>query len=195
LVGDFAGQALKAEGLSKEGRGVRSFAYFALLGVAFLFVEIPLIQRSILLFGQPIYAFTVVVLTLLLFSSAGSLLARSPRLPRRAVFGVLFALVLAIALAGPAVNTAILGWPLVARAAVTLVTLAPLAVLMGLPFPLGLVWLETRGPGLVPWAWAVNGCASVVASILSAIFSLRFGFTAVLLIGAGAYAAAGIVLE
>jgi hypothetical protein len=175
------------------GREVRPFAYFTLLGVAFLFVEIPLIQRSILLFGQPIYAFTVVVLALLLFSSAGSLLARSSRLPRPVVFPALFALALLIALAGPAVNAAILGWPLAARVAVSVVELMPLAILMGLPFPLGLAWLETRAPGLVPWAWAVNGCASVVASVLAAILSLSFGFTAVLLLGAGAYGLAGIM--
>ncbi len=73
-------------------------------------------------------------------------------------------------------------------------SLAPLAVLMGLPFPLGLAWLEARAPGWTPWAWAVNGCASVVASVLAAILALSLGFTVVICLGAGAYAVAMLVL-
>ncbi len=89
---------------------------------------------------------------------------------------------------------AALGWPLWGRAAIAVVGLAPLGVLMGLPFPLGLAWLEARAPRLIPWAWAVNGSASVVASVLAAILALSYGFTAVLLLGAGCYAAAWAVL-
>jgi hypothetical protein len=40
------------------------------------------------------------------------------------------------------------------------------------------------------WAWAVNGCASVIASVLAAILSLTSGFNAVLWLGALAYAGA-----
>jgi hypothetical protein len=65
---------------------------------------------------------------------------------------------------------------------------------MGLPFPFGLAWLEERAPGLVPWAWAVNGCASVAASVLAAILALSYGLTAVMLLGGVAYLAAGAVI-
>jgi hypothetical protein len=58
---------------------------------------------------------------------------------------------------------------------------------MGMPFPLGLAWLKQECPELVPWAWAVNGCASVIASVLAAIISISYGFTTVLMLGAGAY--------
>jgi len=89
---------------------------------------------------------------------------------------------------------AALGWPLWGRAAVAVIGLAPLGVLMGLPFPRGVAWLEDCAPSLISWAWAVNGAASVVASVLAAILALSSGFTVVLLLGAGCYAAAGIVL-
>jgi len=46
----------------------------------------------------------------------------------------------------------------------------------------------------VPWAWAVNGCASVVSGVLAAIAALSFGFTVVLLAGAACYAGAWLVL-
>ena len=173
----------------------RVFAYFGLLGIAFLFVEIPLIQRWILLLGHATYAFAAVVLSLLFFSGLGSLLARAAWLPRRGawVLLVLMALLTPLLVVGLA-DTA-LGWPPWARAAVAVIGLAPLGALMGLPFPRGVAWLEDGAPRLIPWAWAVNGAASVVASVLAAILALSSGFTVVLVLGAGCYAAAGVVLS
>jgi hypothetical protein len=65
---------------------------------------------------------------------------------------------------------------------------------MGLPFPLGLAWVERNAPDLVTWAWAVNGCASVIAAVLAAILALSSGFTAVLLGGTAAYALAFVTI-
>ncbi len=173
---------------------LRVFSYFGLLGVAFLFVEIPLIQRWLLVMGHATYAFTLVVLVVLLGSSLGSTWARAAWLPRRGALAALAGLALLTAVAGRPLADAALGWPTAARVAAAAVSLAPLAVLMGLPFPLGLAWLEACAPGWTPWAWAVNGCASVVASVLAAILALSLGFTAVICLGAGAYAAAMMLL-
>jgi hypothetical protein len=181
-------------GVPTRALRLRVVAYFGLLGLAFLFVELPIIQRWILLFGQPTYAFTAAVLTILLFSGLGSALVRSPRVHGRTIFPLLVVLGCATALAGPAVGRAILGWPVLWRTVAAVVGLSPLALLMGMPFPLGLIWLERASPPLIPWAWAVNGCASVVASVLAAILALSMGFTAVLLIGAASYAVAAVVL-
>jgi hypothetical protein len=173
---------------------LRVLLYFGLLGLAFLFVEIPLIQRWILLVGHPTYAFASVVTILLVCSSAGSLAARAVWLRPRVALGllVLFALLTPFALGWLTQHT--LGWWLPARVGLAALSLAPLAFLMGVPFPVGLAWLERGQPGLTPWAWAVNGCASVVAGVLAAIFALSSGFTAVLLAGAGCYAGAWLAL-
>jgi len=178
------------------GQRATTALYFGALGIAFLFVEIPLIQRWILALGHTTYAFTAVVLTLLFFSGLGSLLTRARWLPKRAVLFALSALALMTALAGPVLVDAAIGWSSGARTGALVASLAPMALLMGLPFPLGLAWLETlAGPGrvLVPWAWAINGCASVVASVLAAILAISYGFTVVLALGAGAYAVAAVV--
>jgi hypothetical protein len=177
-----------------SGLRPRVAAYFGLLGLAFLFIEIPIIQRWILLFGEPTYAFTVAVLTVLLFSGLGSALSASPRLRARSVFVGLALLSCALALAGAHLDRAILGWPDLPRVLIAVASVAPLALLMGMPFPIGLAWLESAAPRLVPWAWAVNGCASVVAAVLAAILALSLGFTAVLLSGAAAYAGAGLLM-
>ncbi|MBM4457505.1 MAG: hypothetical protein FJ011_07025 [Chloroflexi bacterium] len=175
----------------------RPLLYFGLLGVAFLFVEIPLIQRWILAFGHATYAFAVVVFAVLVGAGAGSLAAHASWLPRRAVFPALIFLIVLTILGGPQLVRIALGWPLAGRVALAVASLAPLAFLMGLPFPLGLAWAEARRPAaasLIPWAWAVNGCASVIAAVLAAILALSFGFTAVLWLGAIGYAAAGVIL-
>lgn len=172
----------------------RVLLYFTFLGLGFLFIEIPLIQRWILLLGHPIYAFTIVVLAILAFSSVGSALARATWLPKRVAFGALVIMVLITPWVVTRLPGSVLGWPFIARAGLATFSLVPLGMLMGLPFPLGLSWLERNAPDLVPWAWAVNGCASVIAAVLAAIMALSYGFTVVLLAGAGAYAGAFIVL-
>lgn len=171
------------------------FLYFALLGIAFLFVEIPLIQRWILVLGHPIYAFTLVVAALLTFSGLGSALAGSDWLPARTIFAVLVLFTFILPLVIAPLSEIVLGWPAWARVGIAVLFLAPLGFLMGLPFPLGIAWLNRQAPALTPWAWAINGCASVIASVLAAILALGSGFTLVMLLGAGAYAGAFVAFH
>ena len=62
-------------------------------------------------------------------------------------------------------------------------------------FPPGIGWLERRSPELIPWAWGVNGAASVVASVGAALLALSFGFSWVLIAGALCYAGALVALR
>lgn len=177
---------------SRSGLGY-VLAYFSLIGLAFLLVEIPLIQRWILLLGHPTYAFTAVVLSLLLFSGLGSSLARRPWLPKRAALISLAVLALLTPWMTGALIQFTLGWNALARGVAAVLILLPLGLLMGLPFPLGLDQMESQSPGWVPWAWAVNGCASVIAAVLAAILSLSTGFSTVMWVGAAAYACCVII--
>jgi hypothetical protein len=177
----------KAEERKRQGkRRVWAFAYFTLLGLGYLFVEIPLMQRFILFLGHPIYAFATVLFSLLLFSGMGSLLARRFR-PVVALALLCGAILIYPALL-PVAFHVLLGWPLALRLVAAIVGLAPLGLLMGVPFPTGIAALEARAPGLIPWAWAINGCASVLASILAAMLALSWSFWGVLLLAAAAYA-------
>jgi hypothetical protein len=171
----------------------RVLVYFGLLGIGFLFVEIPLIQRFMLFLGQPLYAFTTVVAAVLFFSGLGSLAA--PRLAPRWTLLLLVVMILFYPLALPILFQSLLGAPLTARVLIAGVSLAPLGFLMGTPFPGGLAWLREHAPGLIPWAWAVNGCASVLASVLAAVIALSAGFSWVLWAAALAYAGAWLALR
>ncbi|MCR4408462.1 MAG: hypothetical protein NUW24_16335 [Anaerolineae bacterium] len=184
---------LQRRGRERTGRGKKRhriyvFAYFTLLGLGYLFVEIPLIQRFILFLGHPIYAFATVLFSLLLFSGIGSLLARRFRPP--VALALLIGATLIYPVLLPVAFRALLGWPLAWRLTATAMGLAPLGLLMGVPFPTGIATLEARAPGLIPWAWAINGCASVLSSILAAMLALSWGFWGVLLLATAAYAGA-----
>lgn len=170
----------------------RFLLYFTLLGLAFFFVEMPLMQRFILLLGQPTYAFAAVLFALLLSSGVGS--AISPRLPLRAALGALVALLLIYFVFMPALFQAILAAPLVVRLVVTIIALCPLGLLMGVAFPSGVRIVGRIMPSLVPWVWAVNGCASVISSIVAVMLAVSAGFSAVAVAAVLAYGGALLVL-
>jgi hypothetical protein len=170
------------------GRGVRRrvLVYFGLLGLGFLFVEIPLLQRFILYLGQPAYAFAVVVAALLVASGLGSSYLAG-RWPLRRVLLLISLLSLLYPLLLPPLFNLTLPLPLAGRVIITVASLFPLGLLLGIPFPRGLALV---GPEQTAWAWAINGCASVISAILAAAIALTWGFSAVLWSAALAYALA-----
>lgn len=64
---------------------------------------------------------------------------------------------------------------------------------MGVLFPARLSRVAVGAPELIPWAWAINGCASVISALLAILLSMHFGFTAVIGAGAILYLLAGLV--
>ena len=166
------------------------FIYFAGLGLGFLWVEIPLLQRFILYLDQPAYAFATVLFGVLVWSGVGSLASDRLRVPMAVAVSVVAALSVLYAYGLPPVFDATLGLPFAGRLALSVALLAPLGAAMGVPFPRAVRALGEQAPALVPWAWAVNGSTSVVSAILATILALSFGFTWVILGGATAYLAA-----
>ena len=173
---------------------VRPGIYFLCLGLAFLFVEIACMQRYALFIGNPLFAAVAVLAGFLVFAGAGSFLASRVRnragALKWAIAGiVLMLLVQTLALPpSPGVVESTVG-----RVILTLTLIAPLAFLMGLPFPLGLSSLAAEAPASIPWAWGINGCASVLSALLAALLAVHFGYSAVLLMAAGLYALAVLV--
>jgi hypothetical protein len=183
---------------SANMQGFKKFAlYFALLGLGYLFVEIPLLQQFILFLGHPAYAMTSVLFALLLFSGLGSAYARrleagTAMSLSRALVGVVV-LALGYALGLRVLFATALRLPLLGRVVVAVLAIAPLGFLMGLPFPGGIRRLEAKSSWRIPWAWGINGAVSVVASVLAALLALSFGFTFVLISGALCYVGAWLI--
>jgi hypothetical protein len=165
-------------------------AYFLLLGVGFMFIEIPLIQKFTLYLGHPVYAFATALAVLLAASGAGSL--ASARFRER--WWVPFAIVAALAVLLPflidRLTAATLGWPLGLRVTLVVAQLAPLGFFLGMPFPLGITVIAARERASIPWAWAANGCGSVIGPAAAVLLAATVGHNAVLFTAAAAYALA-----
>ena len=86
------------------------------------------------------------------------------------VVGLLYALLL------PTLLQAFLGEPLPVRVGIAVALLVPLGLPMGMFFPSGIQIVREANSDFVPWAWAINGCGSVVGTILSVILAMTFGF-------------------
>jgi hypothetical protein len=56
-----------------------------------------------------------------------------------------------------------------------------------MPFPLGLAAVAREAAPLVPWAWGINGCASVVSAALATLLAVDLGFSALLWIALALY--------
>ncbi|MDR7573597.1 MAG: hypothetical protein QN194_11825 [Armatimonadota bacterium] len=165
--------------------------YFLLLGAGYLFVEIPLMQQGILLLGHPTYAVSVVLFGLLTASGIGS--AQSGRLLRRLphLLGGLAGVLLLTAPGLGALVHGALGLPLGLRVVLTLAVVVLLGVPMGVPFAAGIQVIARRAE-VVPWAWAVNGCASVLSATGAVLAALQGGFPVALGCAAVAYGLAAV---
>ena len=95
----------------------------------------------------------------------------------------------------PPLFAALVALPDLAKIALSLALIAPLAFFMGMPFPLALARLRANAPDLVPWAWAINGCASVLSAILATLLAMTFGTRTVVFVAAALYLIAGLTFS
>ncbi len=173
-------------------------AYFASLGLGYVFIEIIFLQRFQLFLGPPIYTFSVVLAGLLTFTGLGSFASnRFQSASHRLLSWLLLAVVGTITLeilVMPIVFNWALGFPLAWRVAVSIALLAPVGLLLGMPFPIGLRLLGGEDSLLVPWAWAINAFFTVIGSVSAMILGMILGFTAVEMIAAACYATALVAI-
>ncbi|MEE8581754.1 MAG: hypothetical protein V3T33_09210, partial [Myxococcota bacterium] len=169
----------------------RANVYFSMIGFAYISVEIVLAQRMVLYLGHPSYALSVVIAGMLVFSGVAS--ALSDRLGDKQRW-MLFLLVPTLAITGitlaPVLHLSLQA-SFGVRLAVSIAYFAPLAFLMGFPFPFGLRKVDESA---VPFLWGVNGFFSVVGSVLAVIVSINFGFTWVFGAASIAYVIAASIL-
>jgi spermidine synthase len=190
--------------LKAEGRQpLLPLLYFVAIGLGYILVEIAFIQRFVLFLGHPTYALTVVIFLLMLSSGAGSLLSRRwlPRpgmvwLPLILIIGALAANVFLL----PRLLITAVGLSFACRLAISALLLAPLGLMMGMPFPTGLRALAAVPALAVPatsgnrdrdnaveWAWAMNAAASVLGSVLAMVIAIQYGLNLTLACGVAAY--------
>ncbi|MEK7851879.1 MAG: hypothetical protein AAB275_08340, partial [Deltaproteobacteria bacterium] len=172
-------------------------AYFSAIGVGYMFLEISIMQRMIPVLGEPVYAISAVLFTLLVSTGIGSYLSGLFRITERysphvlLIIPALAILYLLLFTLGTE-EIAVMGLEM--RFLLTFFFFFPLGMVMGIPFPTGMSILGRSAPDLIPWAWCINGSFSVISSVLAMLVALAWGFSAVHLLAAACYAVAWLSL-
>ncbi len=182
---------------------IRIALYFLSLGFAFLFIEMAFIQKFVLFLRHPIYSVSAVLCGFLVFAGIGSHVAGSwdrrdsddhptrKNFPLLAVTGTITVLSFVILQTLPYLLRHCAHLQDTWRIAIVVALVAPLAFFMGMPFPHGLSIVAKGSPAWIPWAWGINGCSSVVATVLAPLIAIHYGFSTVIFWAMGLYGLAG----
>lgn len=176
----------------RGGKKLNTLIYFSGIALGYMFIEIILIQRFTLYFGNVIYAAAAVVCLMLVSSGIGSFVSQ-----RISIQGKFFIVILSIIIFLLMIYTLFLsdilkmtiGNSIFIKAIISALVIAPPAFFMGMPFPLGLRLLSSGSDTStqIPWAWGVNGVFSVIATVLATIIAIELGFVWVMVFAIGAY--------
>jgi len=168
-------------------------AYFMLIGVGFMTIEIALLQRMSVFLGHPVYSLSIVLFSIILSTGLGSVISDKIPLdtPRKLVLWAVvtggYFLLLPIFL--PGLTLAFDGSSLPMRALWSVLIITPGGMLMGWGFPTGMRLVRRVDGKPTPWFWGVNGASGVLASSLAVGISIAWGITATMIIGALCYLA------
>jgi len=163
--------------------------YFFTIGMAFMMLEIILIQKYTLFIGPSGYTLIVILATLLLASGIGSRF--SDRVRDWVPFaGIIVWLLLDVTIFNLLKNY--LGvLTVIPRMLITVILIFPLGFFMGMPFPKAV----RRIGELVDWGFAVNGVATTIGSTIIILIAFNAGYTAALMIAGLFYLLAGIMFR
>ncbi len=169
-----------------------AFAYFAIIGLAFMLIQIAFLQRFSVYLGHPTYTFSIILFLMILSAGLGSLASERIDLEKHQQIvwlpvGIAAAVFIETMLMQPVVDVTV-GWGLAGRILVVTAFVAPLACALGCCFPLGLRLVGRHSDRVSAWMWGVNGACGVMASILAVMGSMWLGIHFNLLIAAALYA-------
>jgi len=168
--------------------------YFLAVGSGFMFIELYFIKEYIFIFADPVISLTVVITGLLVFSAFGGYCSQriSAKYFPISIAALILTLVCMFFIFNPMMHSVIQLNPSL-RYPLSLLLLLPPGFLIGLPFPLGMRYILNL-PAQRAYAWTINGCASVLASIASAQIALGLGISAIMIFAISAYVLAFIAL-
>jgi len=186
------------EKTAARGPFLAGAVYFSMIGAAFMFLEIALIQKLSVFLGHPVYALGILLFTIIASTGVGSFL--SDRLPLRRLPGLLvFPLVTVVAIVAlrfllAGVFASMMTAPVLNKIAASVAVVFPLGILMGCFFPTGMTLARATVGGDTPWFWALNGVFGMLCSVLAVFFSIFVGISTNFYLAAALYALAAVFL-
>jgi len=181
-------------GRQKWPNKLNSLLYFSCLGAGFIIIEFVFIQLFMHLIGSPLYTYSTVLFTMLLGAGLGSITSSRWKItpdsrwfiPFVGIFSVMaFMLVLY-----PNIRDIFLSMRLPIRISIALLFIFPAGFFMGMPFPLGILSLQSQPKGSIAWAWGMNGLFTVIGGLFGIVSSIQWGFNITLLLACVFYALA-----
>jgi hypothetical protein len=176
--------------LNKEDQksAVATLALFTFAGLAFITVEIALLQQLTLYLGHPSHALMVILFSLLLSAACGAAFYQKFLSTNKTAFVnaaplIVCAFCILYAMVLPAYLRSWIVWPLPARIFLAVLVVAFCGIPMGLVIPAGVRLAGERLKSIVPWAWGLNGATSVLGTIIATISVIHWGGSKTLLLG------------
>ena len=166
-------------------------AYFVLIGVGFMMIEIGLLQRLSVFLGHPVYSLSIVLFSMILFTGIGSIISEFITLKKSGPI-VAWSVATGSYLIGltvwlPGTLLSFDSSSLLIRAMICMLLIAPAGLLMGYGFPTGMRLVSAANDRQKPWFWGINGASGVLASALAIACSIAYGIDTTIVIGALCY--------
>lgn len=164
--------------------------YFGLIGIAYMLIELSLIQKFTLIFSADVLAISFVITILLISSGLGSLFSKklmSFGSIRIIIFIVIFFYGLLLIIVFKTCIEFLMSQNLIMKFLFLGLLIFPLGMVMGMPFPVGISLFADKDKNSVPFAWAVNGSFSVIGSLGSILLLINIGYAKTFLIALTLY--------
>lgn len=169
------------------------FIFFSAIGLGFMLIEISQIQRLNIFLGHPTYSLAAALFTMLLSSGIGSYFSGASNIKSSKPIARFIALLIILVLFGtvtPYIIIAFREYSTAIRIVVSVLTLFPIGLLLGMAFPIGMKLASEKSEGITPWLWGINGVMSVLATVISIIIAMNYGISASYWTGVVCYLAA-----
>ena len=171
-----------------------TFLLFFIIGISFFFIEMPLIQKFALFLSHPVYSLSITISSILIFSGIGSYLSgKFSNKIKIYIFPIIFLIIIIYILTLDYIFNLFISKNFIYKVVISIFLISIPGFFMGIPFPSALNLIKKKSENLVPWAWGINGFASVISSLLAAILAVLTGFMNIILIAGLLYLLAGII--
>ncbi len=165
--------------------------YFSSLGVGFILIELALLQKFILLLGNPTTTFAILLFTILIASGVGSqistrLIQHNTRNLLLIIAGVLV-IGISYVMVLPEIIYSVIAEEFEIKVMLSVGILFPIGLLMGIPLPTVMRLLKSHEPTRIPWMWAINGSFSVLGAVLSVVIGILYGSSYAMILGISIY--------
>ena len=162
-----------------------TLCYFAVIGFAFMFIEVFFIHLFILPLGSPAASFATVLVTLLLSTGFGSIMSGYVKGKKvfYAMCTILFLLMMYYLLPAYLYTYSF-----------SFLFLIPTGFLLGFYFPAGIKLLCGHDSRTIPLAYAMNGAASIISPPLASVIAVSLGLKILLILSCVLYGLAILII-